>query len=195
MTDRTTIDTYDARAQDYAALVDDVKMDGLDAFIAAMPDSAKILDLGCGPGNGAVHMAAAGHHVTALDASAEMVALANKHSGVSARQASFDDIEGVDLYDGIWASFSLLHAPKADMPRYLAALHNAAKPGARLHLSVKLGEGEETDTIGRFYAYYTQPELEGLIKAAGFRVQGRLTGAERGLSGDMAEWIAIEAYA
>ncbi len=195
MSDKSTIDTYDARAQDYAELVDDVKMDGLDAFIAAMPKGAHILDLGCGPGNGAVHMAAAGHTVAAFDASTEMVALANRHPGVNAHQATFDEIEGEALYDGIWASFSLLHAPKADMPRHLAALHRAAKPGARLHLSVKVGEGEQTDTIGRFYSYYTQAELDGLIEEAGFRVAGHLTGAEEGLSGDMAEWVAVEAYA
>ncbi|MEL7176377.1 MAG: class I SAM-dependent methyltransferase [Pseudomonadota bacterium] len=194
MTNRT-IDTYNARAQDYADLVRETKMDGLDAFIAAMPKGAHVLDLGCGPGNSAVHMVAAGCAVTALDASEEMVAIANTLPGVTARHARFEDITGTDLYDGIWASFSLLHAPKAKMPTYLAALNKAAKPGARLHLSVKMGEGEETDSIGRFYAYYTQPELEKLIAAAGFRVQGHLKGIDRGLSGDMAEWIAIEAYA
>ena len=195
MSRNETIKVYDARARDYADLVGNEKMDGLDAFLASMPDGAHVLDLGCGPGNSAVHMVAAGCVVTALDASAEMVALANAIPGVTARQARFDEISGAGLYDGIWASFSLLHAPKADLPRHLSALHRAAKPGARLHLSMKLGDGEGPDRIGRFYAYYSPSELEDLLASAGFRVQDHFTGADAGLSGDISDWIAFEAYA
>ncbi|WP_224824018.1 class I SAM-dependent methyltransferase [Cognatishimia sp. MH4019] len=195
MSDKKTIDVYDARAGEYADLVEQTKMPGLDAFIAAMPKGAHVLDLGCGPGNSAVHMAAAGCVVTAVDASAEMVALAKAQPGVNAHQARFDQIEGTALYDGIWASFSLLHAPKSAFPGHLSALHQAAKPGARLHLSVKTGEGEFEDSIGRFYAYYTIEELDTYLTKAGFRLANHLTGEDRGLSGDISPWVAVEAYA
>ena len=84
-----------------------------------------------------------------------MASIAKQKYGVEVRVAMFADIAGTDIYDGIWANFSLLHAPKADLPNHLAALHAALKPKGRLHLGMKLGTGEQRDTIGRFYAYYT----------------------------------------
>lgn len=140
MTDPETIRIYDSRAADYAALTDGHTAGSpvLRDFIAACPPGGRVLDLGCGPGTAAGLMAAAGLQVDALDASAEMVALARAHPGVSARQATFDEVTGTALYDGIWASFSLLHAPRSDMPRHLAALKEALTPGGLFHIGLKL---------------------------------------------------------
>ena len=65
-------------------------------------------------------MARAGLRVTATDAVAKMVDLIPEHPLITPLHATFDDISGTDLYDAIWANFSLLHAPRADMPRHLA---------------------------------------------------------------------------
>ena len=195
MTDRTTLDVYDRQARDYARMVETWDDPRLDAFIAAMPPGGAVLDLGCGPGHAAARMAEAGLRVTATDGSAEMVRLAAAHPGVSARQARFDEIAGTALYDGIWASFSLLHAPRARFPDHLAALHQAARPGARLHLAMKLGAGEATDRLGRFYAYYSAQELDDLLAGAGFTVASHVTGADKGLAGTLEDWIAITAHA
>jgi hypothetical protein len=124
-----------------------------------------------------------------------MVALARRHPGVTARRASFDDIDAVARYDGIWASFSLLHAPRADLPRHLAALVRALKPGGRFHIAVKTGNGEKRDRLGRFYTYYTDAELSGLLEAAGLTITARRTGSGKGLDGAVAPWIAITASA
>lgn len=197
MTDplKTTLDVYDAKAASYAELVGDSKDPAFEAFVAALPDGGHVLDLGCGPGHTAALLAKEGLRVTATDGSTEMVKLAGQHPGVTALQASFDDIGGQDLYDGIWASFSLLHAPKTAFPTHLSALHRAAKPGARLHLGMKLGTGEGPDSIGRYYAYYTQDELYDHLRNAGFTPLSHLTGTAVGLSGSNDPWIAIAAHA
>jgi SAM-dependent methyltransferase len=195
MTNSETIAVYDAKADDYARLVADWSDPQLPPFIAAMPAGGHVLDLGCGPGNAAAIMAAAGLRVTATDASAEMVRRAARHPGVTARQASFDQIEGENLYDGIWASFSLLHAPRAALPDHLRALHRAAQPGARLHLAMKLGDGEGPDALGRFYVYYSADALDRHLSQAGFTAIARVTGSNLGLAGQTEEWIAITAHA
>ena len=69
-----------------------------------VPVGARVLDLGCGPGASAAVMARAGLKVTATDAVPEMVAMAKAHPGVSATVATFDEISGTDVFDGIWAS-------------------------------------------------------------------------------------------
>lgn len=195
MSERETLAAYDRQADHYLRMVSDWNDPCLTAFITAMPVGGKVLDFGCGPGHTAAKMAKAGLSVTATDGSAEMIQLAKQHPGVTARLAVFEDLRDQEIYDGIWASFSLLHAPRADFPNHLKALHRAAKPGGRLHLSMKLGSGEATDKLGRFYSYYSQEELEKLLADAGFAVGSHITGATEGLAGGIEDWIAITAHA
>lgn len=194
MTDRETLSVYDTQAADYAALTtSDARDKQLAAFIADMPPGGHVLDLGCGPGQSAAEMARHGLHVTATDAAAEMVALASARKGITAYQASFDDITGDALYDGVWANFSLLHAPRTAMPRHLAAIARALKPGGRFHIGVKTGEGAKRDPLGRLYTYYTQEELTALLQEAGLTVFDSHTGTSKGLDGVMAGWVTLAA--
>ncbi|MFT6222798.1 MAG: SAM-dependent methyltransferase [Paracoccaceae bacterium] len=195
MSDIETIKVYDAKATEYAARFDSDEPDAwITSFIDAMPEAGNVLELGCGPGRIAAKMIEAGLVVDAVDASQEMASIAKQKYGVEVRVAMFADIAGTDIYDGIWANFSLLHAPKADLPNHLAALHAALKPKGRLHLGMKLGTGEQRDTIGRFYAYYTQAELTNHLKTAGFSVNRYGTGQSKGLAGFPEPWIIITAH-
>ena len=109
----------------------------------------------------------AGLDAEAWDATPAMVHHARERHGIEARLARFEDLDAENLYDGIWANFSLLHAPRAALPGHLAAIAHALRPGGRLHLGMKTGEGEGRDALGRFYAYYRVEELRGLLRAAG----------------------------
>lgn len=193
--DEETLRVYAARADDYARNAAGSDEDPLlDAFMGNLPAGGTVLDLGCGPGLAAARMAEAGFTVDATDAAPEMVAMAARHDGVTARLAGFDDIDGTDLYDGIWANFSLLHATRGDMPRHLAALRRALRPGGHLHIALKSGIGEARDTLGRFYTYYTEEELRGLLRDAGFTPVSCRTGTGEGLDGTIAPWIAMTAH-
>ncbi len=195
-TDDETLRVYDSRAVDYVNLVAEATLDAdMRAFLQPIPEGGHVLDLGCGPGNAAAAMRDQGYKVDAWDASPEMVATARTKFGIAARLASFDDLDAVDVYDGVWANFSLLHAPKADMPRYLAAIHRALKPAGHLHIGLKTGEGEKRDAIGRFYAYYADADITELLHSAGFAVTARRTGEEKGLDGVVAPWIILTAVA
>ncbi|SMX40547.1 class I SAM-dependent DNA methyltransferase [Maliponia aquimaris] len=196
MTDPDTIRLYDTRAEDYARLTGSDAPDAtLAAFIAALPPQAKVLDLGCGPGLSAAHMAAAGLRVEAWDASEAMATLAATRPGVTARQASFDDLDAQAAYDGIWANFSLLHAPRADMPRHLSAIARALTPGGLLHIAVKEGEGERRDALGRLYTYYSEAALTTLLQDAGLTPGPFRRGQDMGLDGVVAPWISVTAHA
>ncbi|MGP6086965.1 class I SAM-dependent DNA methyltransferase [Antarctobacter jejuensis] len=196
MTDRETIRIYDSRAEDYAQVTASDGPDAtLSAFIAALPQGGRVLDLGCGPGISSGHMAAAGLSVEAWDASEAMVALAATRAGVTARQASFDALDAEATYDGIWANFSLLHAPRGDMPRHLAAIARALKPGGLFHIGVKEGEGEKRDGLGRLYTYYTPASLTALLQDAGLTPGPYSHGTDKGLDGVVAPWITATAHA
>jgi SAM-dependent methyltransferase len=197
MSDPETLKVYGEQAEQYAALTDTFNASdpSLLAFIAALPKGGTVLDLGCGPGISAAQMARAGLRVFAINPVPKMVALASKHPGVTARRGVFDDLEDIAVYDGIWANFSLLHARRADMPRHLAAIKTALKPGGRLYIAVKTGTGEKRDRLGRFYTYYTDAELTGLLQAAGLTISGRRSGSGTGLDGTEAPYIAMTADA
>ena len=192
--DKTTLEVYGEKAAEYASMTDNTADPQLEVFIAALSKGAHVLDLGCGPGTASALMAKAGLNVDATDASAEMVALANARPDVTARIATFDDVAGTDMYDGIWANFSLLHAPRAAMPHHLAALRQALKPGGLFHIGMKTGTGEQRDTLGRLYAYYTTAELHGLLRDAGLTPFSSAKGSDKGLSGEMADWVTIAAH-
>ncbi len=194
MADKQTIGVYDAKADDYARIN---KSDGpgriLSRFIGALPKGALVLDLGCGPGLDARPMLDAGLRVEAMDASPAMVELALSH-GVNARLGAFSDLTAQDRYDGIWASFSLLHAPRADMPGHLSAIKRALKPGGLLQIAVKTGEGEARDKLGRFYTYYMPDELCALLDTTGLTPQEITKGRDTGLDGTPSDWVSVAAH-
>nr|WP_325251580.1 class I SAM-dependent methyltransferase [Amylibacter sp.] len=194
--DRQTIEIYDAKAADYAKLVtSDAPSRHLRAFMDALPKGGHLLDLGCGPGNAAASMRDAGFRVTAIDASPRMVELGADRYGLDITLGTFDDVTQTAQYDGIWASFSLLHAPRTDIPRHLSAIHTALKPNGIFVIGVKTGTGTERDSLGRQYTYFEPAELDSLLRAAGFTPISSATGSDKGLSGDISPWIIVTAHA
>lgn len=194
--DAQTVALYNAKATEYLEKFQTTDPNPrLLEFIDALPQGGNVLDLGCGPGNSAAVMRDRGLQVTALDASAEMAAIAKKLFDLNVTLGTFDDITGAAIYDGVWANFSLLHAPRTDMPRHLAAVHAALKPQGRFLIGLKSGTGEKRDALGRFYTYYTQDELTGLLDAAGFTIARIETGEEAGLAGPVEPWIIVTADA
>ena len=192
MSDDKTIAVYDAKAEEYRQMSDNLyERAELEAFAAAVPPDGRVLDLGCGPGLYAGWLAAKGLTVEAWDASAEMVKMAASQPGVTARQARFDALEANATYDGIWANFSLLHAPKADFPDHLNRIHRAGKPGMAFHIAMKLGDGEGPDRLGRYYAYYSEDTLVGHLEEAGFRVLKRSHGCGPGLDGSDSHYVTM----
>jgi SAM-dependent methyltransferase len=164
--DPETIAVYAKEAATYATRDRKERADGfLQPFIALMPPGAVVLDLGCGAGWAGGVMQDRGFDVHGLDVTPEMAALAQKRLKRPVRVASFESVEEVCVYDGIWASGALLHVPKAEMPALLARLSHALKPGGLLLATFKEGMGESRDRIGRFYSYYGLDELEALFRA------------------------------
>lgn len=196
MSDPETLDVYAKQAQHYADVISDAagKDPLLARFIKELPRGGHALDLGCGPGTFAGLMADAGLRVTAMDAVSEMIALIPDHPAITPVLGTFDDIAGTDIYDGVWANFSLLHAPRADMPRHLAALHTALKTGGLFHIALKTGDATKRDRLGRKYTYYSEAALSELMTAAGFTVDSATTGRDVGLDGTPADWIALHAH-
>ena len=192
MTDKQTLNVYDYNVESYRRLIDKLpELESITQFTNRLSPGALILDLGCGVGNSAAQMRDQGFSLVCVDGSPKMVKAANDTFSLNATRAFFSDLDAISHYDGIWANFSLLHAPKADFPKHLKAIHTALKPGGLFFISVKTGEGEKRDKLGRFYAYYREEELETMLLKGGFTLEQKRRGALRGMTGDLEDWISI----
>jgi SAM-dependent methyltransferase len=135
-------------------------------FLRELPRCAHILDAGCGPGRNAAAFLSHGYRVTAVDASPVMVQLARRN-GVNARVMPFQQMTFKGVFDGIWASASLLHVPHAEIPEVLRRFARALRPQGILYVSLKEGQSECIAEDGRFFSYFTINEFSGSLTSSG----------------------------
>lgn len=192
--DPRTIAFYDSAADRYADLTQTGAPDAdLQAFMDLLQPGGRVLDLGCGPGQASHHMRAAGFDPDPVDASQGMIDLARDSHGLPARRMTFDDLDAANAYDGVWANFSLLHAPRASLPGHLKAIATALRPHGIFHIGMKTGAGAARDAIDRLYTYVTVPELTGLLTDAGFAVLTTREGREKGCAGTLDPFVIMQA--
>lgn len=192
--DAKTIAFYDSAAERYDNLFQSGGVSkALKAFMALLPAGADVLDLGCGPARASVHMRDAGFKPDPVDASQGMIDLANTAHNIGARILTFDDLDKVAAYDGVWANFSLLHAPLTDLPRHIAAIATALRDGGIFHVAMKIGDGERRDHIERLYTFVTVDGLKALLTDAGFDVIAIEEGREVGMAGTNDPFVTMRA--
>ena len=191
-----TLQVYEAQSSDYLEnVIKEHPSKTLKYFEANLPEKSYVLDYGCGPGLSAEYLANLGHNVTAFDASQNMIELVPQHKKIRCYQATFDTFSDNKIFDGIWASFSLLHAERRDFPRLLSSIRRAIKPNGLFSIGLKLGTGENRDELGRRYTYVSQNELDQLLKNSGFNVFNHILGKDIGLDGVMSKWVFAYARA
>ena len=194
--DIKTLQVYETQSSDYLENVTkEHPSKTLKYFVSNLPERSYVLDYGCGPGLSAEYLANLGHSVIAFDASQNMLELVPKHERIKSYQATFDAFSENGIFDGIWASFSLLHAKRRDFPRLLTSIKRALKPDGLFSIGLKLGTGEKRDKLGRRYTFVSQNELDQLLKSSGFNVFDHILGKDVGLDGVMSEWVFAYAKA
>jgi cyclopropane fatty-acyl-phospholipid synthase-like methyltransferase len=184
---------YDGNAETYASRERRLPATRLDAFLAALPPGAKILELGCGGGQDSAYMLEKGFDVTPTDGSPELARQAEKLIGRPVTVMRFQDLESVDTFDGVWAEASLLHVPRAELPDVFARIHRALKAGAPLHASFKSGEAEGHDGLGRYYNYPSATWLTECLSSGGWRDIALSEADGGGYDGKPTRWLFVTA--
>jgi len=139
----------------------------MDAFLARLRPGAGVLELGCGGGQDASLMLAAGFDVTPTDGSPGLAAEAEKRLGRPVRLMRFEELDAVAAYDAVWASACLLHVPEDALAGVLGSIRRALKPGGLFFASFKSGDGGDRDSLGRYYNFPSRTTLEAAYAAAG----------------------------
>lgn len=184
MTDRRTIETYEAVASEYHERnADRSGIESLiEEFVEAVEDATngprpRVADVGCGPGWETETFASRGHDAVGIDITEVFLAVARERTP----DASFVRMDmrhlglATDAFDGLWACASVLHLPRADVPETLSEFRRVLTPGGVACLSVKRGHGTETGTVyatdERRFTLYEPDEFEALLGDAGFDVE------------------------
>lgn len=145
-----TIDYYNQYADEFAQATLNVDMETLyQPFLAELPESARILDLGCGSGRDTLAFKNKGYQIDAIDYSTALVERATQLTGIAVQQQSFYEIEVQDIYDGVWACASLLHCDRNRLPEVLKRIHAALRRGGVCYMSFKYGttDREKDDRV------------------------------------------------
>lgn len=134
-----------------------------------LPDGGNALDLGCGVGQGVVHLVEKGFTVTTVDAEVEAL----KHlkdrlpadASVKLIHSNFEDfgsqLPGLGTFDVVVAHFSLFFLPPDEFAKFWPLVVNAVKPGGLLSTQLL---GVNDDWTERGYSVHTSEQVEDLME-------------------------------
>lgn len=136
-----SIDYYNRYANIYFESTVELDMEEtIEKFISYLPESAEILDLGCGSGRDSLWFIQRGFDVTAVDGSEELCELASIHIGQDVLNMQYSELDFHEVFDGVWACASLLHVTTDELEEVLLKISESLKPGGTLYMSFKHGE-------------------------------------------------------
>lgn len=173
---------YDQIAERYAdwtaASRNDPRGRYMEILMAALPEGASVLELGCGSGNLTTRRLAERFVVTGVDISARQIALAQQH----ARNARFihADMTTLDLptasFDAVASFYAISHVPREEHPTLLRAVERWLRPGGVFMATMGAGpsEGEvEEDWLGApmYFSHYDAETNRHLVQKAGMQIE------------------------
>lgn len=148
----------------------------LSEWLLLLPGQAVLLDLGCGAGQDARYLSKLGHRVIGLDRTMPLLQFAKRR----ARSVPFllADMRALPIRSGrlhgIWTAASLIHLPKREVARVLAALRQLLKPQGLLAGTFIYGSNSCMNRTGwmpgRYFARWKIDELARTLRKAGWEV-------------------------
>jgi cyclopropane fatty-acyl-phospholipid synthase-like methyltransferase len=179
---RTTIATYDRCARNFADkfMHNDLYWASLERFAAGLKPGARLLDLGCGPGNNARYLAGKvpGLTIVGIDLAPAMLAIARE--AVPQGEFRQGDIRKLDPaegpYDAILAAMCLPYLDKVEAQTFIARVGRMLAPSGSIYISCMEGENSGYETASFtdghpiFVHYFAQQEVTAWLEAAGLHV-------------------------
>lgn len=158
---------YTQHATGYAKQAFFLQMDRFyEPFLAAIPAGGQILDLGCGPGRDTHAFLELGYRVTAVEPNEDLARIAESHTGQCVLRQRFSTLSVPGPFRGIWASASLLHVRRSELPQVLEHLGRLLAPGGILFASFKQGDFEGL-RAGRHFTDHTEQSVAQALERAG----------------------------
>lgn len=177
---RLAVDTYDKIAGIYAKQYFNDLSDTpwIDRFLRYLPAGAKILDVGCGPGEFTKYLLDKGYDAIGIDLSEAMVKIARER--VSSEHFATMDMRHLEYkpstFDGLLAAYSLIHIPSGKIAGTLQELHRVLKPGGYMLAITQQGEPDKVvdeplmQGEKMFINFFTEQRIAAALHDAGFGI-------------------------
>lgn len=142
------------------------RIEVVEELLDLVPTGTDVLELGCGTGQLAAHVARFGWSIEAIDLSPGNVA-ATRDRGIAAHEASFDSLPFTDgRFGGAFAVNSLLHVPESDLHDAVVEIRRVLADGSPLLVVVWGSEHRHEGPFDhewleppRFFSLYTDEQL------------------------------------
>ena len=159
---------YESNAEGYIERTFSLDMSSSRAsFLELIPPGGYILDVGFGSGRDSLCFKEAGYKVLGIDAVPSFVEHAKK-LGIEAKEESVLDMGYKGVFDGVYASASLLHLKEAELEKALTKIKESLKKGGILYASFKYGDSAGMRD-SRYYLDMTPERMEPILREAGFK--------------------------
>lgn len=172
-------DGYDRIADTFAAWRPEIDGSPDEEWVgqlsAALPNGARVLELGCGNGEPVGRMLAERFEYTGVDVSREQLRRAEA-AVPSGRfvQGDYTKLELQGVFAAVVALYTFNHVPRRELPGLLDRILGSLAPGGYLLATFGRSgaEGVEPDWLGvpMFFASYTDDETRELLRDAGFDI-------------------------
>ena len=174
-----TIRTYDKYADSWA---NDHPQDDYRTILTQLKQlmpHGSMLEVGCGGGQDADMLIAAGYDYLGTDASNGMVSLASrKHPGIIFQHINLYDLASLERqFDTFWCNAVLLHIPKRRIDEALQSILTVIRPEGVGFISMKDGDKEffeertQSDREeNRIFVHWQKEDFERVLKRNGFKI-------------------------
>ena len=171
-------------------------------FRELLKPEARFIDIGCASGLEMADLRALDLDPVGLDISQAELRLASSRlpSTGLARGTALALPFRTGALDGAWASASLLHLTRGEVPQALAEVRRVLGGGGAFYSSVQRGSGEgwvRGDAVGTelWYTFFEEEEWRHLVSAAGFSFRWFLASSEGSQQQGATGWINCLAVA
>jgi SAM-dependent methyltransferase len=151
----------------------------LDGFAGRLAQSARIVDVGCGPGQIAAYLSDRGADVVGMDLSCGMVTVAREiHPGLDFLAGDMRALPFADRsLAAISAMYCIIHIQRDEIVAVLAELRRVLGSGGLLLMSFHIGKRVErlTEFLGHSvsidFVFYERDEMERYLRSTGFEIE------------------------
>jgi SAM-dependent methyltransferase len=169
-------------------------------FEQAFPIGSRVLDIGCGSGRDLAYLQNSGRDVYGLDATPELVELAQSLHPELKGRIECESIPGAAVpfggaFDGVLCSAVLMHIAWEHQPAAVEFIKGCLKPGGKLLYSVPGKRLDATatgqrDSHGRLFIPDSAERYRTLLENRGFKLFKQWTNADS-LGRDEVEWASV----
>lgn len=173
--------TYNQIADSYTDRYFDISSDIplIDRLLSLLPEQAKILDLGCGPGNFTQYLVSKGFITEGIDISEAMLTIAKQHlPQVPFVQGNMSALPYTDeSFDAVVSAYSLIHIAQADIPNTLMGIKRVLKKNGLILVLAQIGNSDQMiaeplqPKLQNFVNFFRLEQLAKAFQEQGFQIK------------------------